>query len=100
MDDLRLENNKYVFLKRIEKSSRGFETARLFLSEEKIGDTFNHCVPVLGCFEDERLLHCGIFVTPLLRTFNRPQFISIDEVVEFVRQTLEVHLRLLTSFRV
>ena len=25
---------------------------------------------------------------------------SIDEVVEFVRQTLEVHLRLLTSFRV
>ena len=36
-------------------------------------------------------------MTPLLRPFDEPAFVSIDEVVEFVRQTLEVRLLLVTS---
>ena len=95
MDALRLEDNKYVFLKCIEKSGEELEIARSFSSEGKLGDALNHCVPVVDYFEDERLPHCGILVTPLLRRFDEPSFVSIDEVVEFVRQTLEVHLRYL-----
>ena len=97
MDALRVKDNTRVFLKRIPKDSDEVEITSLFSSEEKIGDPCNHCVPVLDYFEDERLPECGILVTPLLRPFDEPAFVSIDEVVEFVRQTLEVRLLLVTS---
>ena len=92
MDALRLEDNKYVFLKRLSKDTKELEIARFFSSEEKKKDKFNHCVPILDYFEDERLPECGILVMPLFRLFDEPPFVSIDEVVEFIRQTLEVRL--------
>ena len=53
-------------------------------------DPRNHCAPVVEYFEDEKLPEYGFLVTPLYRAFNKPEFDSIDEVLEFIRQTLEV----------
>ena len=53
-------------------------------------DERNHCVPILDYIEDERIPHEGFLVMPALRIFDDPDFVSVDEAVEFIRQSLEV----------
>ena len=90
MDALRLADNKLVYLKRIPKDSTEIQIAKFFSTGESAHDARNHCVPVLDYFEDENLAEYGILVMPLFRPFDDPEFHSIDEVLEFMRQTLEV----------
>ena len=97
MDAQRLSDNKLVFLKRIPKDSTEVQIAKFFSTDEKARDERNHCVPVLEYFEDENLAEYGILVMPLFRRFNDPKFLSIDEVLEFIGQTLEV--RILNQWR-
>ena len=72
--------------------TKELEIAKFFSSEDKMRDRRNHCAPVLEYFEDEKLPEYGVLVTPLYREFDRPEFDSIDEVLEFIGQTLEVCL--------
>ena len=94
MDAVRPSDNDIVVLKRVNKSEHEFEVeiSKYFSSEDLRKDPRNHCVPVLEYFEDETLPEHGFLVTPLFRNLNEPEFVSIDEVVEFIRQTLEVSL--------
>lgn len=64
----------------------------LFSSDGRQEDPRNHCVPLLDTFVDDcDPKHCFL-VMPLLQSFDSPDFESVDEVIEFVRQTLEVNL--------
>ena len=90
MDALRVTDNKFVYLKRVPKNSTEVQIAKFFSTEDRMRDPRNHCAPVLEYFEDEKLPEYGIIVTPLYREFDIPEFDSIDEVLEFIKQTLEV----------
>ena len=53
-------------------------------------DPRNHCVPfleVIPCPDDDDLT---IVVMPFLREFDSPDFDTMGEVLEFIRQMLEV----------
>ena len=50
----------------------------------------NHCVPVLDIIQDPLEPHMALLVMPYLRRFNSPEFGTIDEVMDFIRQSLEV----------
>ena len=90
LDALRISDNTYVYLKRVPRESREYEVAEFFSSEDRKCDARNHCVPVLDYIEDDRMPEYALIVTPLLRLFNDPEFATIGEILEFVRQTLEV----------
>ena len=90
IDARRVSDNKLVYLKRISRDSTEVQIAKFFSTEDRMRDPRNHCAPVLEYFEDEKLPEYGIIVTPLYRAFNKPDFRSIYEVLEFIRQTLEV----------
>lgn len=54
-------------------------------------DPRNHCVPILDHFPDDKEPYTEFIVMPFLRPFNDPPFCYVDEVIDFVRQSLEVH---------
>ena len=93
MDATRIEDGKLVSIKRVRRRSQEPSIA-LFLSptEKKNGDPRNHCVPILDCFTDESLPNLTFLVMPLVRRFDNPPFFAVDEVLDFMRQTLEVCL--------
>jgi hypothetical protein len=52
-----------------------------------LNDPHNHAVPVLDYFTKD---DDGFLVMPLLRKFDDPPFGTVEEVVDFVRQMLQV----------
>ena len=49
----------------------------------------NHCVPILDVMQDPLEPNIALLVMPYLRRFNSPEFGTIDEVMEFIRQSLD-----------
>ena len=92
MDAVRLADGKRVFLKRLRRGRSEIAIARFFSEGDKASDERNHCVPILDYLEDESLPGYGFLVMPVMRYFYEPEFLSIDEALEFIRQTLEVRL--------
>lgn len=64
--------------------------ARMLSQPERLEDPTNHCIPILDFFIDDVDSDIGFLVMPLLRRFNDPPFFYVDEVVDFMKQTLEV----------
>ena len=60
-------------------------------------DPNNHSVPVLDTFEDETNAGVSYIVMPLLRNFDSPPFESVEDVLEFSEQVLEVSMSMLMS---
>lgn len=58
---------------------------------ESLSDPTNHSVPVLDHFTDESDPSITYIVQPLLREFDDPEFYAISEMVDFMKQTLEVN---------
>ncbi|OCB90757.1 hypothetical protein A7U60_g2001 [Sanghuangporus baumii] len=82
----RISDGSYVIIKRIKKNSDEKSIAT-YLSSLK--DPRNHCVPIIDSFPDETEDGIEFLVMPLLRMFNCPSFHSVNEVVGFIKQTLE-----------
>jgi hypothetical protein len=61
---------------------------RLLSADSK--NTRNHTVQVLDIFLDDVDSDLEFLVTPSLRPFNDPPFVTVGEMLDFVRQTLEV----------
>ncbi|EJC99788.1 uncharacterized protein FOMMEDRAFT_112858 [Fomitiporia mediterranea MF3/22] len=81
-----VKDAKTVSIKRIARNSPELSIA-LYLSDVEGSETsMNHCVPILDHFSDSQF---AFLVMPVLRWFDDPPFFSVDEVVDFVRQTLE-----------
>ncbi|EJC99794.1 uncharacterized protein FOMMEDRAFT_127977 [Fomitiporia mediterranea MF3/22] len=86
IDAIRQSDGRRVFLKIVRGDGFEQRLSRMLGSEEKLRDPQNHCVPILDFFLDGR---DGYLVMPLLIRFDRPPFFSVDEVLDFMRQTLE-----------
>lgn len=90
VDAERQSDGKTVFVKRTLKGSQEADIAQFLTSEKLLRDPHNHCVPILDYFEDDSADGPAFLVMPLLRPFNDPPFSRVDEVVDFMTQTLEV----------
>lgn len=80
-----------VCIKITKRATREAQIASYLSSERKLLNPSNHCVPVLEVLPDPLNPLQELLVMPYyLRPFNDPEFCTIGEVVEFIRQTLEV----------
>ena len=90
MDAVQLEDNRTVIIKRTQKAKREGETAAFFSTPERLRSPRNHCVPIYDCISDTIDPEIEFLVMPLLRSFDDPPFEAVGEVLDFVKQTLEV----------
>ncbi|KAL5513547.1 hypothetical protein ACEPAH_3946 [Sanghuangporus vaninii] len=91
IDAKRLKGGTIVAIKRIPPYNLEADIACMLSTLERLGDPMNHCVPVYYCFPETCYARGGFFiVTPLLRAFNELLFAYVDEVVNFVRQSLDL----------
>lgn len=84
------KDGQRVCIKRIIKRTGETAIGRHLTSQKLLQDRRNHCVPILGSFEDPSLPDTSYIVMPLLRPFDDPEFGALGEVVDFVTQLLEV----------
>ena len=91
LDAIKLPHGEPVMLKRVNKQhSNEVEITTLLSSPSLAKDSRNHCVPVYDVFgvpDDDNL---RILVLPLLRKYDDPPFDTVGEVVDCLRQVLEV----------
>lgn len=79
-----------MILKRVPDDSTELQIHRFLSDKEKLKESQNHTVPLLDEFpEDDDPTYIYV-VMPLLRPFDLPEFFSVEEVVDFIRQVLEV----------
>ena len=93
IDATRLSDGQQVFLKRLSSSSKELKIHRFLSDPERINDSHNHTVPLLDEFQDDTDSSYLYIVMPLLQPYNFPEFFSVDEVVDFIKQLLEVRHR-------
>ncbi|KAH7918651.1 hypothetical protein BV22DRAFT_1041582 [Leucogyrophana mollusca] len=91
LDATRISDGAFVILKSLKKSRHPYEAeiGEFFMTEPLASDPANHCVPiyeVLSVPEDDDRI---ILVMPFLRPYNDPDFDTIGEVVDCVRQLFE-----------
>ena len=91
MDATRISDGKVVAIKRTNADTSEISIAVYISSDNGSADLpENHCVQVLDRFTDPELPDFTFLVMPLLRRLNDPPFVFVDEVLDFVQQTLEV----------
>lgn len=89
-DAKRLSDGTIVVIKCVDPDAEESVTARMLSAPELLKDPQNPCVPIVDYFRDDMDQAVAYLVMPLLRGFQDPPFSYVDEVVDFVRQTLEV----------
>ena len=77
------------------KGIEEIEISQMLSSNGRLEDPMNHCVPIYDFIQGSPNDTYDFLVMPLLREFDDPPFYAVEEVVDFVRQTLEVRLPLL-----
>ena len=90
IDATRTSDNLLVYIKRVETQSEELKIALMLSSEALSKDPKNHSVPILDHFEDENDSSMSFMVMPFLLRIDRPPFDTVDEVMDFVDQMLEV----------
>ncbi|TDL26470.1 hypothetical protein BD410DRAFT_715779 [Rickenella mellea] len=85
----RTSDGAAVMLKKTEANTEESRIAQLFSTPERLKDSRNHCVPILDHFPDQTDPKIEIIAMPLLRRCDDPPFYFVDEVLDFVLQTLE-----------
>ena len=53
-------------------------------------DNYNHTMPILEVLDDDEDKDICFIVTPLLRNIDDPPFETVNNVIDFVDQTIEV----------
>lgn len=94
LDAVRIEDNYKVVLKKVRTQTDEIPVARYLSSNELRADSRNRTMPLLDIIpipaDDE---HC-LIVMPLLREFWTPPFKNRGEVIEALRQFLQVCIKL------
>ncbi|KAJ7151754.1 kinase-like domain-containing protein [Mycena crocata] len=87
MDATRVEDGKFVMLKKIRKEvdSSEVEIATWFSAEPQRSDPENHCVPIFEVLQTSDPA-VQLIVMPLLTRYDKPRFDTIGEAVSFFRQ--------------
>ncbi|TFK20531.1 other/AgaK1 protein kinase [Coprinopsis marcescibilis] len=90
-DAITVKNDKHVVLKRIDerKYPREIDILQYFSRAEIAADPRNRCIPLLQVLQAPDDDGHRIAVMPILRQYDRPEFDSVGEVVDFIRQLLE-----------
>lgn len=89
MDATRISDGIAVILKVVERSGKELEITRFLSNEQLRTEERNHCVPLLDVL-DPGEGNQVFLVEPLLRTFDDPKFVSVEDGLSFIRQLLEV----------
>ena len=100
MDAIRIEDGFKVVLKRVPAASDEIRIALHLSSDRMRSDTRNHTVPILDVIHLPDDKANVLLVMPYLRTFHTPPFHCRSEVVEALRQFLQVHISVRFSDRV
>ncbi|TDL17202.1 hypothetical protein BD410DRAFT_730347 [Rickenella mellea] len=78
-----------VMLKKVATDSTELAIAQFLTKPERMLDPRNHCVPILDHFADDDDPFVHFIAMPVLRKFNSPPFYNVNEVLDFIEQTLE-----------
>lgn len=84
-----------VAIKSFLKQSQELHIAQFFAS---MRDPWNHCVPIHEILADPYDPELAMMVMPYLRPCNNPEFATTGDVVDFVEQTVEVGLSVVSMF--
>lgn len=82
-----------MYVKRATTGSEEMQIAQILYNETLRSNPRNHSVPILDVFPDDVNSSVSYIVMPYLRLIDDPPFETVDEVVNFVDQILEVWLR-------
>ncbi|KIJ54959.1 hypothetical protein M422DRAFT_221387 [Sphaerobolus stellatus SS14] len=88
----RMSDGLNVMLKRVSPSgtySQELKVIKFFSTETVVMDPRNHCIPLLDVVQAPTYDEAYILVMPCLLRYDEPRFITVGEVVEFLRQTFE-----------
>lgn len=86
-----MSDGKCVYIKCIQSDKENeAEIQRYLTTEDKLRNPFNHCVPCLDYFRDDNDKTRYYLITPILLPFDAVPFETVDEVLDFMRQMLEV----------
>lgn len=77
-------------IKSVSRTRDEIPIARFLTSKDMLRDPTNHCVPLFDVLDDPNDSSKAMMVMKYLRPFDKPEFRTIGEVVEFISQTLEV----------
>lgn len=99
IDATRLSDGIQVAIKIVSRSSTESSIGVFLSSGENSRESTNHCIPILQVIQDESLPAFEFIVMPLLRPYNDPPFFDLEEVLDFMKQALEVMI-LLLSFNI
>ncbi|TEB23481.1 other/AgaK1 protein kinase [Coprinellus micaceus] len=91
IDAICLTDASYVVLKRIVHAESPEEVPILqyFLQEPQCSDPRNHCIELLEVLHPPDEEGVSIIVLPVLRPYDNPDFDTIGEGLDFIRQMLE-----------
>ncbi|KAH8100828.1 kinase-like domain-containing protein [Cristinia sonorae] len=89
LDAQRVEDHRVVCMKVVPLDSDEFKIVRMLSPTDNHRNPYNHCVPILDVLSDPINALNAILVMPYLRPCNNPNFDTVDEIMEFVKQTLE-----------
>jgi len=90
IDATRICDNRQVVIKKVTTGSSEIEIAHTLSTPESLVDPSNHCVEIIDSFTDENEPEISFLVMPLLRRFDDPEFYTVEEALDFMKQTLEV----------
>ncbi|KAH8103564.1 kinase-like domain-containing protein [Cristinia sonorae] len=89
LDAKRVNDNALVCIKVIALDSNEFKIARMLSPSDRPDELDNHCVPIIDAFPDPINPSYGILVMPYLHQYNKPYFETVEQVMDFIQQTLE-----------
>jgi hypothetical protein len=99
MDGFRMSDGSDVVIKHIKDNKNEVDIARYLASEALRDDIHNHTVPILDIITlDSGNSDAVLLVMPQLQPFHQVPFETTEQMVDFIRQALEVmYLQLLSS---
>ena len=97
IDATRISDGKPVIIKCVPTDEPELRIATMLGTPPLSEDSANHCVPILDTFEDESNGNVSYIVMPLLRDFDRPPMESVEDVLEFGEQLLEVSVSIVSD---
>ncbi|KAL5530916.1 hypothetical protein ACEPAG_3792 [Sanghuangporus baumii] len=89
IDAERLSDGLKVMLKVVDRDSKEAQIGTYLSSQDHAKDPTNHCVPILDIIRDESEPCVEFIVMPVLRPFDHPPFFNVEEVRDFLKQTLQ-----------
>ncbi len=79
-----------MYVKRVETGDEESSIARMLSSPSLRADTRNHAVPILDYFIDEDDTSIAYIVMPFLRLTDDPPFETVNDIIDFGSQLIEV----------